>query len=58
MVIFCLIGGVEGETVWAGLLQGFAAVHTSIEDEKGERASHLVRAVSGDFPHDGELFGG
>ena len=58
MLLFSLIGGVEGETIWAGLLQGFAAVHTSIEDEKGERASLLIGAVSGDFLHVRRLFGG
>ena len=51
MIFFGLIGGVEGETIGAGMLQGFAAVHSFVEDEEGERASHLVGAVSGDFLH-------
>jgi hypothetical protein len=33
------------------MLQRFAAVHAFVEDEEGERASHLVGAVSGDFLH-------
>jgi hypothetical protein len=33
------------------MLHGFAAVHSFVEDEEGERASHLVGAVSGDFLH-------
>jgi hypothetical protein len=51
MVLFFLAFGIEGETIGAGLLQGFAAVHAFVEDEKGERASHLVGVVSGDFLH-------
>jgi hypothetical protein len=51
MVLFSLIGCIEGETIGAGMLQGFAAVHSFVEDEEGERASHLVGAVSGDFLH-------
>jgi hypothetical protein len=51
MVLFGLIGGIEGEAIGAGMLQGFAAVHTFIQDEKGERASGLIGAVSGDFVH-------
>ena len=51
MVLFSLIGGVEGETIGAGMLQGFAAVHSFVQDEKGERASLLIGAVSGDFLH-------
>jgi hypothetical protein len=50
-VLFSLIGSIEGETIGAGMLQGFAGVHAFVEDEKGERASHLVGAVSGDFLH-------
>ncbi|MEI8047033.1 MAG: hypothetical protein WCI92_06620 [Bacteroidota bacterium] len=53
MVLFFLAFGVEGETIGAGLLHWFAAVHSFVEDEKGERASHLVGAVSGDFLHIG-----
>ena len=53
MVLFILIGCIEGEIIRAGILQGFAAVHSFIQDEKGERASHLVGAVSGDFLHIG-----
>jgi hypothetical protein len=33
------------------MLQGFAAVHSLVEDEKGEGASRLIGAVSGDFLH-------
>ena len=51
MIFFGLIGGVEGETIGAGMLHGFAAVHSFVEDEESERASHLVGAVSGDFLH-------
>jgi len=51
MVLFSLIGCIECETIGAGMLQGFAAVHSFIQDEKGERASHLVGAVSGNFLH-------
>ena len=58
MILFFLAFCVECEAIGAGLFHWFAAVHTSIEDEKGERASLLVGAVSGDFLHDGELFGG
>ena len=58
MVFFFLGFGVEGEAIGAGMLQGFPAVHSFIQDEKGERASLLVGVVSGDFLHDGELFGG
>ena len=50
-VFFSLIGCIECETIGAGLLHWFAAVHAFVEDEKGERASHLVGAVSGDFLH-------
>jgi hypothetical protein len=53
MVLFFLAFGVEGETIGAGLLHWFAAVHSFVEDEKGERASHLVGAVSVDFLHIG-----
>ncbi len=51
MILFCLIGSIEGETIGAGMLQGFTAVHSFVEDEKGERASLLIGAVSGDFLH-------
>ena len=51
MVHFNLIGCIEGETIGAGMLQGFAAVHSFVQDEEGKRASHLVGAVSGDFLH-------
>ena len=51
MVLFSLIGGIEGEAIGAGLLQGFAAVHAFAEDEESERASLLIGAVSGDFLH-------
>ena len=44
MIFFSLIGGVEGETIGAGLLHWFAAVHSFVEDEEGERASHLIGA--------------
>jgi hypothetical protein len=53
MVLFFLTCGVEGETIGAGLLHWFAAVHSFIKDEKGERASLLIWAVSGDFLHIG-----
>ena len=51
MVLFFLAFGVEGETIRAGMLQGFAAVHAFTEDEESERASLLIWAVSGDFLH-------
>jgi hypothetical protein len=51
MVLFFLAFGVECKTIGAGLFHGFAAVHSFVKDEKGERASHLVGAVSGDFLH-------
>ena len=50
-VLFSLIVCIEGETIGAGMLHWFAAVHSFVEDEEGERASHLVGAVSGDFLH-------
>ena len=50
-VLFSLIGGIEGETIGAGMLQWFAGGHAFIQDEKGERASLLIDAVSGDFLH-------
>jgi len=53
MVLFFLGFGVEGEAIRAGMLQGFAAVHSFAQDEKGERASLLIGAVSGDFLHIG-----
>ena len=58
MVLFSLIGCIEGETIGAGMLQGFAAVHSFVEDEKCEGASLLIGAVSGDFLHIEKLFGG
>ena len=51
MISFCLIIGIEGEAIWTGMLQGFAAVHSFVQDEKGEWASLLIGAVSGDFLH-------
>jgi hypothetical protein len=51
MILFLLGRGVEGETIWAGLLHWFAAVHAFAEDEESERASLLIEAVSGDFLH-------
>ena len=51
MVLFLLSGGVESETIRAGMLQGFAAVHSFAEDEECERASLLIGAVSSDFLH-------
>ena len=51
MVLFFLAFGVEGEAIWTRILQGFAAVHSFVEDEKGEGASLLIGAVSGDFLH-------
>jgi len=58
VVLFLLGGGVEGETIRAGMLQGFAAVHSFAEDEECEGASLLIRAVTGDFLHIEKLFGG
>ena len=58
VVLFLLGGGVEGEAIWTGMLQGFAAVHSFAEDEKGEGASLLIGAVSDDFLHIEKLFGG
>ena len=58
MVLFSLIGCIEGETIGAGMLQGFAAVHAFTEDEKGERAAGLARGVGGDFLHGERIFGG
>jgi hypothetical protein len=40
------------------MLQGFAAVHSLVEDVKCEGASLLTGAVSGDFLHIEKLFGG
>ena len=51
MVLFSLIGCIEGETIGAGMLERFAAVHSFVQDEKGEGASLLIGAVSGDFLH-------
>ena len=51
MVLFGLIGGIEGEAIGAGLLHWFAAVHAFVQDEKGERASLLIGTVSSDFLH-------
>lgn len=58
MILFLLGKGIESETIGAGMLQGFAAVHSFVEDEKGEGASLLIEAVSGDFLHIEKLFGG
>ena len=58
VVFFLLGGGVESETIGAGMLQRFAAVHSFAEDEKGEGTSLLIGAVSGDFLHIEKLFGG
>ena len=50
--VFFLLGGcVKGETIGAGLLHWFAAVHSFVQDEKGEGASLLIGAESGDFLH-------
>jgi hypothetical protein len=51
MVLFSLIGCIEGETIGAGMLHWFAAVHAFAQDEESERASLLIGAVSGDFLH-------
>jgi hypothetical protein len=51
MVLFFLAFGVKGEAIGAGMLRGFAAVNAFTEDEKGEGASLLIGAVSGDFLH-------
>ena len=51
MVLFLLCGGIEGETIGAGMLQRFATVHAFVEDEECEWASFLIGAVSGDFLH-------
>ncbi len=51
MILFLLGGSIVSEAIWTGLLQWFAAVHSFIQDEEGERASLLVGAVSGDFLH-------
>ena len=51
MVLFLLGGGVESETIGTGLFHGFAAIHSFVEDEECERASHLVWVVSSDFLH-------
>jgi hypothetical protein len=53
MVFFFLAFGVEGETIGAGMLQGFAAIHAFIKDKESERASLLIGVVSGDFLHIG-----
>ena len=58
MVLFLLGRGVEGETIGAGMLHWFAAVHAFVEDEECERALLLIGAVSGDFLHIEKLFGG
>ena len=58
MVLFGLIEGVKGETIRAGMLHWFAAVHSFIQDEERKRASLLIGAVSGDFLHIEKLFGG
>ncbi len=51
MILFLSSRGVEGETIGAGMLQGFAAVHSFIQDEEYESASLLIGAVSRDFLH-------
>jgi len=51
MVLFSLIGRIEGETIGAGMLHWFAAIHSFVQDEKGERDSLLIGVVSGDFLH-------
>ena len=51
MVLFFLTFGVEGETIWAGMLHWFAAIHAFTEDEESEWGSLLIWAVSGDFLH-------
>jgi hypothetical protein len=51
MVLFLLGRGVEGETIWAGMLHWFAAIHAFTEDEESEWGSLLIWAVSGDFLH-------
>ncbi len=51
MVLFLLCEGIEGETIGAGMLHWFAAVHAFIEDEESEGSSLLIWAVSGDFLH-------
>ena len=51
MVLFLLGRGIEGETIGAGMLHRFAAVHAFIQDEEGEWASLLIGAVSGNFLH-------
>ena len=51
MILFSRIGCIEGETIGAGMLHWFAAVHSFVQDEKGEGASLLIGAVSGDFLH-------
>ena len=57
-ILFSLIGCIEGETIGAGMLQGFAAVQSFVQNEECERASLLIGAVSGDFLHIEKLFGG
>jgi hypothetical protein len=52
MVLFGLICCIEDEAIRAGMFKGLAAVHSFAQDEKGERATLLIRAVSGDFLHD------
>jgi hypothetical protein len=51
MVLFFLAFGVEGEAIWTGMLQGFAAVHSFTQDEECEGTSLLIGAVSSDFLH-------
>ena len=50
-VLFLLAGCMKGETIGAGMLHRFAAVHSFVQDEKGKGASLLIGAVSGDFLH-------
>jgi len=51
MVLFSLIDGVKCETIGAGMLHWFAAVHAFVENEESEWSSLLIRVVSGDFLH-------
>ena len=61
-ILFILGGCVKGETIRAGMLHGFTAVHALIQDEKGVWGAGLIGAVGSDLMHHwgalGELFGG
>jgi hypothetical protein len=46
---------VKGETIGAGVLHWFTAVHALIQDEKGEWGAGLIRAVSSNLMHHWEL---